>query len=345
MKMFLINIINFALIGITIIIIFLFLYVILDPFKVIKSYHTLYDMNDKVRVNLNKDYVSTTTFVNNIKDTTLTYDSFIFGNSRSVHYRISDWQKYLSPKSTCYHFDAFGEALWAINKKIEFIDNRGIIIKNALIILDYETLIQDKPKSGHLYIITPILVKNTNIIDFHLTFFKAFLSPKFLYAYIDFLISGDVKPYMIKKALLDDIPINYDQKTNEIKYDYMESLIEKNKYYTPERLSNFYKRDSTQKYSPVSINDNQKLILRNIHNILKKHGTNIKIIINPLYDQIKINTTDLSYLKYLFEEENVYDFSGINEITDDYNNFYEISHYRPIVARKILENIYMKNTN
>lgn len=345
MKIFITNLLNFALIGSTIILILFFLYLFLDPFKVINSYETLYDDNDKVRVNLNKDYVSTTTFVKNIKDTTITYNSFIFGNSRSVNYRIGDWEKYLLPQSNCFHFDAFGEALWAINKKIEFIDHKGMKIKNALLILDYETLIQDKPKSGHLYIITPILVNNKNIIDFHVTFFKAFLSPKFMYAYIDFKISGEVKPYMIKRAMLDDMPINYNMKTNEIKYDYLESLIETNQYYTPERLTDFYKRDSTQQYSPISIRDNQKLILRNIHNIFKNHGTDIKIIINPLYDQVKINSIDLRYLKLLFGQNNVYDFSGINKITNDYTNYYEISHYRPIAARQIIEKIYNKNIN
>ena len=55
---------------------------------------------------------------------------------------------------------------------------------------------------------------------------------------------------------------------------------------------------------------------------------------------MKLNESDLIYLKDTFGEDNVFDFSGINEFTNDYRNYYEISHYRPHVARKILEIVY-----
>ena len=51
------------------------------------------------------------------------------------------------------------------------IDKKGNVIENILLILDYETIIQDQPLSGHLRIISPALVNNSNFIDFHTVLF------------------------------------------------------------------------------------------------------------------------------------------------------------------------------
>lgn len=48
----------------------------------------------------------------------------------------------------------------------------------------------------------------------------------------------------------------------------------------------------------------------------------------------------LSTLQTLFGKEKVYDYSGINELTDPIGNFYESSHYRPHVARQIMQEVY-----
>ncbi|KAA6321899.1 hypothetical protein EZS27_028503 [termite gut metagenome] len=340
MKNFLTNLKHFAIIGFIPLFLLFIVYLILDPFKVIKSYDTFYDINAKGRVGLNKDYISTTTFIKNYKKQN--YDSFVFGSSRSMVYQISDWRKYLSPQSHCFHFNASSEILYGLQKKIEYIDSKGIEIKNALLVLDHSTF-EKESNSGHLWIISPALVGNSNILNFHFTFFKAFLSPKFLYAYLDFVISGKIKPYMTKNHLLEGGTLNYDVSSNEHRwYDFSENMINNNEsaYYTKERLSVFYKRDTLLKYSPISIRENQKKMLNDIQRIFNKHKTNYRIVISPLYDQLKLNKTDLEYLENVFGKDNVFDFSGINTFTQDYTNYYEDSHYRPHVARKIMEKIY-----
>ena len=82
------------------------------------------------------------------------------------------------------------------------------------------------------------------------------------------------------------------------------------------------------------------MLLENIHSIFKKHNSDVRIVISPLYNQKKLNEKDLAYLKNLFGTERVFDFSGINKITNDYNNYYEASHYRPHVSRELMEIIY-----
>lgn len=337
MKKFIVKTFQFSLIGLIYIFIVGTLYLYFDPFKVLYDYESFYESDGKAVVTLDKDYVSTTTFIKNSEK--INYNSFIFGNSRSIFYQVSDWKKHLNKNAICYHFDASGESLWAINKKVAFIDENENKIENMLLILDYSTLIQDKPQSGHLNIISPALVYNSNIIEFHKTFFLAFLTPKFFYAFLDFKVSNQFKPYMKEGNLLDDTSGTYDNITNEFRADHSENLIQENKYYTPQKLSEFYERDTIQRYSPKCIYDSQKNILDNISSITKKHNTQVKVIINPLYDQLKINESDLKYLKTLFGD-NVFDFSGINTFTNDYKNYYESSHYRPHIAREIMEIVY-----
>jgi hypothetical protein len=105
-------------------------------------------------------------------------------------------------------------------------------------------------------------------------------------------------------------------------------------------MKDFYPRESIPSYSPVSIQDQQKIMLSEIENIFQKWNTDYKIIFSPIYDQLKLNKQDLIYLENLFGKQNVFDFSGINEITNDYTNYYEWSHYRPHAAREILLILY-----
>lgn len=321
-------------------IVLVLIYIVLDPFKVVWHYDSFFDPEKQGRVGLNKDYVSTATF--DTYHEQQQYNSFIFGNSRSVFYEVAQWQQHLPPGSKPYHFDASGEALYSLAKKVEYADAKGLELQNVLLILDYETLLQDTPKTGHLFEISPQLVNYRNITDFHFSAMRAFLSSKFLVAYTDFKITGEVKPYMTKRLLIEDSPYTYDPLTNEIRHGEYERMIENGTYYTPERLSVFYEREPGQRYSPPAIGDSQKKILSEIAAVFKRNNTIVKIVINPLYNQEKLNTSDLEYLKQKFGSGNVFDYSGINHITSDYRNYYEASHYRPHIANAIMKEIYGK---
>ena len=73
--------------------------------------------------------------------------------------------------------------------------------------------------------------------------------------------------------------------------------------------------------------------------ILQKHNVNYRIIISPLYEQIKLNPTDVNVLNELFGKNYVYDFSGKNELTEPVGNYYENSHYRSFIAAKLFQRL------
>jgi hypothetical protein len=314
------------------------IYFILDPFKVIRHYSNYYDIDETGRVGINRDYISTSTFINNNK--TSRYDSFIFGNSRSIFYEINDWKKYIGEASQCYHFDASGETLYGIYKKLIFLEQNSVSIKNAMIILDYDTLSKTVSNKGHLFIISPQLENYANMLLFQMTFIKAFYNPGFMFAFLDFKTTGNVKEYMTINNYLDDKPLAYDVLSNELSYPIFESQIKEGTYYTNERMRVFFSRVEYAEESPVVIYSTQQELLEKIRNILIKNKTKFKIIINPLYEQKELNKKDMEYLQKLFGEQNVFDFSGINEFTNDYRNYYENSHYRPTVSKEIMKIIY-----
>jgi hypothetical protein len=316
------------------------LYFIFDPFKVLYKYDSYF--NDSVNgvVFLNTDYVSTSNFDNHYEK--FHYNSFILGNSRGWFYEVSDWKNYIGDEPA-YHFTTGGESLYAIHKKVLYLDAKGVDIKNAMLVLDYDILVQDGPKSGHLGIMAPQLENNQNWFQFHLASIRGFFNISFMYAYIDFIISGKVKSYMERNRLLDNRPFTYNNETNQISFATYERLISNNDYYTDERMKVFYERENKPSYSPVSIEANQKRMLLEILLIFEKHKTNYKIIISPVYSQERLAKEDVAYLKDLFGVQYVFNFSGKNRFTEDFHNYYESDHYRPHIAKEIMEIVYRED--
>ncbi|MHA4843891.1 hypothetical protein ACX0G7_07005, partial [Flavitalea antarctica] len=299
-----------------------------------------YDSNEPNYISLNKDFVSTRNWINHypLKQ----YNSYIFGNSRSMYYQVDTWKDLIhTPYQKCYHFDASGESIYGIEKKFQFLASNNAPIKNALIVIDAELLNQASNSAGHIFIKDPI-ISGQNEIVFQLECLKAFFDFKFLTAYLDFKVSGKVKDYMKKDFLLDEKTFYYDNVTNELRQEEYEAIIEKNadSFYFARR-GIFYIRDTTQEeVAQQVIRQEQIKLLANIKKILTDNLTNFKIIISPLYNQKKLNSEDLKILNSMFGSNNVHDFSGINEYTNSIYNYYETSHYRPQVAKKLMEIVY-----
>ncbi len=313
------------------------LYFVFDPFKVLYQYDSYFDKKVNGTVFLNTDYVATANFDNRYPEEG--YNSFIFGNSRAWFYRIADWQKYIG-NEPAYHFDAAGETLYAMHKKFLYLDTKDVEIKNALIILDQSILSKVEPKNGHLGIISPQLVGYQNNFDFHVANVKGFLNVLFLYGYLDYKISGKLKRYMYRKRLIESRPFTYDPVENELSFYYYDSLIQKNRYYLDDKMEEFYERKPGKIYSQETIFQPQKVMLEEMAQILRKHNTDYRIIISPLYNQEYLAKEDLDYLNRLFGSSNVCNFSGVNSITEDFSNYYEKSHYRPPVADKLMRQAY-----
>lgn len=315
-------------------IIILICYFVFDPFKVVKHYDNYRTLGTGPA--LNRAYVSTMTYDQQYK--TYHYDSFIFGNSRSLYYLIDEWKKHLPDTSVCYHFSASGGSVNGLYYKVKYIDDCGEKLRNALFIVDYQ-LLSRMDIEGHLYSMPPILVGYRNFFSFHVDYIKNWFDYDFLRYWTENKITGaftdPMKDYLVQRKNINE----YDPITNEEQHLSVDSLIRAGSYYKEKKIKEF-SGEQHPSVSPPVLTEEAKGRLQEIHDILVKQKTSYRIVISPLYDQIRLNPADEKVLSDIFGQGNIFNFSGVNKWTRDYHNYYETSHYRPNVAAEIMDSIY-----
>ena len=109
-------------------------YLYFDPFKVLYKYSdTEFNQVQKVVFPYNRDYMATELFLKNYP--AYKYNSFIFCSSRSGATKTSEWRKYLNKDAVPFSYNAAGESVYGIYKKLLFLDSLHVKFDNVLIIL------------------------------------------------------------------------------------------------------------------------------------------------------------------------------------------------------------------
>ena len=315
------------------------LYFALDPFKVLYDYDSYYASGTPDYVVLNRGYASTQTFLRREPDRL--YDSFIFGNSRSLFYRAADWKRHIGSDASVFHFDGSDESLFTLHRKVRFLAERGVSMSHALLVVDHSLLYWAEEREGHLIATPPRLMQWSNLLTFHGSFLLAYLEPRFLLAYYDFSLFGRFRDYMRDHNVLNAEPMTYDAATNEISYPQFEHAIEAGTYYDGRRMKAFRRAKKPAPY-PACLGAEHIRLFREMQRIFAARDTDVRVVVSPLYNQRPLSSHDLAVLKDIFGEGHVFDFSGVNAITADYHNYYEASHYRPAVAAAILDSVYSR---
>ena len=305
------------------------IYVYNDPFKVAENYKTY----QNIPMELNQNYIGWQTFLN-YKDS-LHYDSFILGNSCTIAYPTGLWKKFIGDSEPIRLYGA-AESLCAINQKVKRLDELGCPIRNALILLDYYTLQKIRVHDSHMKVPHPD-VTGESPFAFQLKFVAAFLNPNVLIPYLDFSLFKTYRPYM--EGVINTKEINRNQLSNDVVNPRELEISQKKELYWKDHRNELPERKIKEAYPPI-VNGRQKSFLTEIKRVLDKHHTNFRIIINPEWCQKKMDPRDIIALKAIFGDDYVFDFSGKNEFTDDYHNYYEEAHYRPVLGEKILNIIY-----
>jgi len=302
-----------------------------DPFKIIHNY----DIYLSDCVMLSRGFVSTEVFLKN--NQVYNFDSFIFGSSRSTAFTCKVWGKYLPPDCSAFSYGAWNESIVGIFKKLQLVDSLGNNIKNVIIVLDTDQTFDKENNSieGDHY-----LISEKNFDQFHMTYFSQSLRKFWLIpASIDYRLFNTRRSYMkdfVGMKIGDLDPINNDWLPND-----EDIILRDSASYYSGSLSKFYSRPKIEIEGEAQINPNDSLMMQKINTILSKHKTNIKVIIGPLYDQIKFNHDDLEVLHGIFGRENIFDFSGINYLTDNIFSFKnDVIHFRNRTGTRILNSIY-----
>jgi hypothetical protein len=312
-------------------------YMVYDPFKVLYSYDNLYD---NYFVNINRDYASSQLFLQN--KTTHPYNAFIFGSSRTMAFRTKDWSRHIGKTEQPFVFDASSEKLSGMWSKIHFLDQNHTHIKHALIIVCGDhTFADPQEMDGLLFIRHPQVDKHKNWIQFHELFFSSYMKDYFFVRYLDYQFFKTQRSYRSKN--MEFIEVKVDSITNDLYRTDLDRKLQADAVsYYKQADSLFYKRENWLQYRHPQLNEDKINRLKEIKVIFDKHHTDYQIVISPLYDQKKLHPKDVQRLEAIFGKAHLHDFSGINAITQSKFNYYENSHYRPVVGKYIMDSIYPK---
>lgn len=159
-----------------------------------------------------------------------------------------------------------------------------------------------------------------------------------LRTYVSFLLHAPSRPDVVdEKGSIYDIynsgrPLHsqadefieahVDEHVNDSKFDLDENLLRKSK-----------KRDSAYMAETIAA-------IQEIKEIADIKGIKLIVFVNPMNQKayLQSNIDDFNEFKrQLADVTDYYDFSGLNEITMNNYNYYEASHYRPLVGDKMIE--------
>jgi hypothetical protein len=311
-------------------------YVYYDPFQVLKSYDSYSYSKPVPHVIPNRDFINTALFLKTGK--AAGYNSFVFGSSRTSGFTATAWKKHLSADDKVFFFDASGEAIYGIYTKLKFLDKAGVNIDNALILFCRDAVFEYTDDfDGHLTIKHPA-TSGRSWLRFHFVFFKAYLNLKFLASFYNYTFTREVKPFM--KDYIEPGKSDVDPISNGVSMRGIEREITKDTAgFYGTRVAMFYERHGESLDSVNRINYKSLTMLKEIKQILVKHNTKYRIILSPIYDQVKFSAEDLRIMKNIFGT-NLYDFTGDNVITRSKYNWYETKHFRTFVGDSILNVIY-----
>ena len=187
-------------------------------------------------------------------------------------------------------------------------------------------------------------VSKESYLTYYKTFVKSSFNLKFILGYTDLKLTQKYKPYMKDlfgdKAFTDSINLQ----TGDIYYGYDHEINQDSAGYYQKRIDQgvFADRIVLSEHLTNDVTDKEIRLLKTISEILEKHGTDYKIIISPLYDQVPLASNQKNLLYTYFDKNSIFDFSGKNKFTENQGYYYESSHYRPIVAKGILYEVFTK---
>lgn len=264
-------------------------------------------------------------------DDSMRYNSFIVGSSRSDFYYVDEWKRYLGDDASCFHFTQSGDNLLGSLQRTKYLYSRFKKIDNILFVMDAEYLEDMQPHKGHLFRQPWQVTEEWDFFAFMWECVKAF-----------YTIEYQKQVWGISQEE-QQLPYYYIPEHNELHKLEVEALLasKPEEYYASlSDMYRLYERSGRDSIAQSVIHEPQMKALMQIRDMLLEHNTDYRIVISPLYDQIALNPQDLIYLKNIFGEDKVFDFSGVNEYTNDVSNYYESSHYRPKLCNVILKHIY-----
>lgn len=283
----------------------------LDPFGVIKK-----DMGNQV-TEPNQHYIKTTYILNN----TSKYNAFLFGSSRVGKIDVSK----ISDGNNWYNMTYSEGVPFEHLEDIKMFLNSDVTINKVIIGIDEISCFIDPEKHLNESLRKPYKTKLNPLIYYLL------LRPS--YSLYEKIQRAPNRKYF-SPGVYNTIYENGSFYPN-LKDIYIENNMM------------LHAKDSVfnEPYWPMSNSNNIKsatIAIKEIIEISRKNNIELVFFVNPIYVETYKKAVSEGFLKFLNRSliiTDLYNFSGINKITTNKANYYENSHYRPIVGDLIIKEI------
>lgn len=310
----------------------LLLYIIIDPFAVVRSHQPCPAFGSVFP--FNKGYLSTCAYIENRE--TQHYNAFILGSSRTIYFRTSDWAKHIGADARIFHFDASNETPEGIYLKLRFIDEQGDSIKYA--VMEMPGIFFTDRSEYISYRIPWQLDGFLFAPEFHYYYLNRFLDWSMFKCIFNYKFTGkfpegeDTKKVRFLNTVID----GYDAATNETYFTTRDFLYAQN----PEK-------GMCPVFDPILFHTTNCIatqahisFLREIRRIFDKHGTDYKIILGPMGDYSVLREEDKQVIISIFGKENICDLSNFAPAFDGTMTFFDNLHFTPEIGKKMLETAY-----
>ena len=333
MKRFIFRILTFF--GIPIFVLAI-IYLLIDPFKTLRPFSFQYFDTT------NRDYISSELFLRN--NPSLHYNSFIFGSSRSGGFNSYHWKHYLPEGSTQFVFQSWSESITGIEQKIDYLDNHGNELNNALILLDIPGAFSKEQQPKKVLTIKHYRFSGQSKFRFQCCLFYGFIQkPSKWYSSVKQFIKHDTLIFPMDTISNDWGTDNHDVDVNiQPEKDSLCNCTTKTKAIFLKQIENKSELDLVES-KPLISNQFMKQLVH-IKVVFDKHHTDYRIVISPAYcyTNPRINEKDLKILQDIFGTNRVFNYSGKNSLTEDCFNFSDPDHFGQSVGWQIIEDIYNK---
>ena len=309
------------------------LYVWTDPFKCIHPF----DVHDVD--NTNREYLSTELFLRNEKSQQ--YNSFIFSSSRGCGMNAYRWKTYLSADAHPFIFQAWSETLTGIEMKMSYLDEHQVPLDYVLVMLDIPGAFKKEQLSHEAMTLKHFIFTGKSRLSYNaIQYFNFIQKPSLWMSSVRKKVKGS------KTACHSDTITNDWNKRNKLSFaeipeqDSLRDCSEISRQTFFSKIE--HRRNEGVVVSEPLISKSFEDQLCHIKDILDRNQSDYYVILTPAYcyTNAAAHPDDLEKLKAVFGEDRVYDFTGKNEMTDDYNNYTDPNHFGQRVGWMILESIY-----
>ena len=289
---------------------------VVDPFNVFQS-----NILEK-KIQMNERFVKIDYLDENHKK----YNAYLFGSSRIGVIEPKVFEQYI-PKSKFYNFTVSSSNLHDYLMHLEYLVKEKYEIKELILQLDIDNMYYyGQGNSDYLSLLHPYVVDESLILFY----------AKYLFGFFPLNLKAK-----IEVNLGQVLQKSYDLETGVWRLEKKEKrlLLDAKKYVQEEKSFHIKNR---RIISNIQEKENKKS-LKKIVDLCKAEGINLYVLTTP-HNQNMMDTFIIKdykkYLRNISEITGFYDFSGYNSITKNNANYYEISHYRPLVAEFIAAKIF-----